>query len=53
MALGQEDVGVLMRILAENIGEGSRAAAVEGMKASAKSMKMFTLSVILSVKVCL
>uniref|UniRef100_A0A9J8B4Y8 Vacuolar protein sorting 13 homolog C n=1 Tax=Cyprinus carpio carpio TaxID=630221 RepID=A0A9J8B4Y8_CYPCA len=37
MALGQEDVGVLMRILAENIGEGSRAAAVEGMKASAKN----------------
>ncbi|XP_052416326.1 intermembrane lipid transfer protein VPS13C isoform X1 [Carassius gibelio] len=37
MALGQEDVGVLMSILAENIGEGSRAAAVEGMKASAKN----------------
>ncbi|XP_016128718.1 vacuolar protein sorting-associated protein 13C-like [Sinocyclocheilus grahami] len=37
MALGQEDVGVLMRILAENIGEGSRAAAVEGIKASAKN----------------
>uniref|UniRef100_A0A673N380 Vacuolar protein sorting-associated protein 13C-like n=1 Tax=Sinocyclocheilus rhinocerous TaxID=307959 RepID=A0A673N380_9TELE len=37
MALGQEDVVVLMRILAENIGEGSRAAAVEGMKASAKN----------------
>ncbi|KAL1271436.1 hypothetical protein QQF64_030452, partial [Cirrhinus molitorella] len=36
MALGQEDVGVLMRILAENIGEGSRAAAVERTKASAK-----------------
>ncbi|XP_026067706.1 vacuolar protein sorting-associated protein 13C-like isoform X3 [Carassius auratus] len=37
MALGQEDVGVLMSILAENIGEGSRAATVEGMKASAKN----------------
>ncbi|XP_052457976.1 intermembrane lipid transfer protein VPS13C isoform X3 [Carassius gibelio] len=37
MALGQEDIGVLMRILAENIGEGSRAAAVEETKASAKN----------------
>ncbi|XP_021333517.2 intermembrane lipid transfer protein VPS13C isoform X4 [Danio rerio] len=36
MSLGQEDLGVLMRILAENIGEGSKAAAVEGTKASAK-----------------
>ncbi|XP_051757763.1 intermembrane lipid transfer protein VPS13C isoform X8 [Ctenopharyngodon idella] len=36
MALGQEDFGVLMRILAENIGEGSRTAAVEGTKTSAK-----------------
>ncbi|KAI2662683.1 Vacuolar protein sorting-associated protein 13C [Labeo rohita] len=36
MALGQEDVGVLMRILAENIGEGSKAAVVERTKASAK-----------------
>uniref|UniRef100_A0A8C1KH40 Vacuolar protein sorting 13 homolog C n=1 Tax=Cyprinus carpio TaxID=7962 RepID=A0A8C1KH40_CYPCA len=37
MALGQEDIGVLMRILAENIGEGSRAATVEETKASAKN----------------
>uniref|UniRef100_A0A671MWF0 Vacuolar protein sorting-associated protein 13C-like n=1 Tax=Sinocyclocheilus anshuiensis TaxID=1608454 RepID=A0A671MWF0_9TELE len=37
MALGHEDFGVLMRILAENIGEGSRAAAVEETKASAKN----------------
>uniref|UniRef100_A0A8C1KHE7 Vacuolar protein sorting 13 homolog C n=1 Tax=Cyprinus carpio TaxID=7962 RepID=A0A8C1KHE7_CYPCA len=44
MALGQEDIGVLMRILAENIGEGSRAATVEETKASAKSMKRFILS---------
>ncbi|XP_048040237.1 vacuolar protein sorting-associated protein 13C isoform X8 [Megalobrama amblycephala] len=36
MALGQEDFGVLMRILAENIGEGSRTAAVEETKTSAK-----------------
>ncbi|XP_067298462.1 intermembrane lipid transfer protein VPS13C isoform X5 [Pseudorasbora parva] len=36
MALGQEDFGVLTRILAENIGEGSRIAAVEGSKTSAK-----------------
>ncbi|XP_057184501.1 intermembrane lipid transfer protein VPS13C-like, partial [Triplophysa rosa] len=36
MALGQEDFGVLTRILAENIGEGSKAAAVEGTKASIK-----------------
>ncbi|KAK9971624.1 hypothetical protein ABG768_024979 [Culter alburnus] len=34
MALGQEDFGVLMRILAENIGEGSRT--VEGTKTPAK-----------------
>ncbi|KAA0723284.1 Vacuolar protein sorting-associated protein 13C [Triplophysa tibetana] len=34
MALGQEDFGVLARILAENIGEGSKAAAAEGTKAS-------------------
>uniref|UniRef100_A0A9J8CRL0 Vacuolar protein sorting 13 homolog C n=1 Tax=Cyprinus carpio carpio TaxID=630221 RepID=A0A9J8CRL0_CYPCA len=53
MALGQEDIGVLMRILAENIGEGSRAATVEETKASAKSMKRFILSVNLSIKICL
>lgn len=53
MALGQEDIGVLMRILAENIGEGSRAATVEETKASAKSMKRFNLSVNLSIKICL
>jgi len=38
MALGQEDFGVLMRILAENIGEGSKTAAVEGTKTSAKGL---------------
>lgn len=41
MALGQEDLGVLMRILAENIGEGSKAAAVEGTKASTKGIRRF------------
>ncbi|XP_056600170.1 intermembrane lipid transfer protein VPS13C isoform X4 [Triplophysa dalaica] len=37
MALGQEDFGVLTRILAENIGEGSKAAAVEGTKSSIRA----------------
>lgn len=41
MALGQEDLGVLMRILAENIGEGSKAASVEGTKASTKGIRRF------------
>lgn len=45
MSFGQEDLGVLMRILAENIGEGSKAAAVEGTKASAKGISRFNLSV--------
>ncbi|XP_051973520.1 intermembrane lipid transfer protein VPS13C-like [Xyrauchen texanus] len=36
MTLGQEDIGVLIRILAENIGEGSRAALVEEIKPSTK-----------------
>ncbi|XP_051507279.1 intermembrane lipid transfer protein VPS13C-like isoform X3 [Myxocyprinus asiaticus] len=36
MALGQEDFGVLMRILAENLGDRSRPTAVEETKASTK-----------------
>lgn len=41
MALGQEDFGVLTRILAENIGEGSKAAAVEGTKSSIRGIRRF------------
>ncbi|TRY56689.1 hypothetical protein DNTS_012966 [Danionella cerebrum] len=38
ISLGQEDVGVFMRILAENIGEGSRVTALDGKKASSKEL---------------
>lgn len=34
MELGQEDFGVLMKILVENIGEGSKGQAVDMTRAS-------------------